>query len=254
MNDMEKFLNFSAVVKVKRSNNDDLWNFLELIKSVGFLDEYINYFQKKCCTDSKYNEYTEDEFWRLVSSNCKDKYSTCIEFQWGKGFNFSDEKDYKWYDPDMKIISVNDLIKSCNMEEKFKLNYQYTSFEKELKSKNISEELDEFTDLYSWSIVKFPNNKFNIKDDQTNSFDFEENTTIEDIINRVYFRMLDFFMYEDIDSLMEDCELKYIKNKYENYIKIGKELNLINEEREKNYSKDFEKITSEYHNEIEKDI
>ena len=46
MNDMEKFLNFSAVVKVERTNKDDLWNFLELIKSVGFLDEYIIYFQK----------------------------------------------------------------------------------------------------------------------------------------------------------------------------------------------------------------
>ena len=36
MNDMEKFLNFGAVVKVKRSNDDELWKFIKLIKSVGF--------------------------------------------------------------------------------------------------------------------------------------------------------------------------------------------------------------------------
>lgn len=46
MNDMEKFLNFCAVVKINRSYDDELLKFIELIKSVGFLNEYIEYFEK----------------------------------------------------------------------------------------------------------------------------------------------------------------------------------------------------------------
>lgn len=154
----------------------------------------------------------------------------------------------------MKIITVDELIKACDKEELFKMNYKYTCFEQELDNKEIAKELDEFINFYDWSICKYPDGKYNIKDKQCHTFDFEENTTFLSIINRVYFRMLDFFMYEDINSLMEDYDFEYIKNKYENYIKIGKELNLINEKREKNYSKDFKEITSEYYNEIEKDI
>lgn len=46
MNDMEKFLNFGAVVKIRRSYDEDLFKFIELMKSVGFLNEYIDYFEK----------------------------------------------------------------------------------------------------------------------------------------------------------------------------------------------------------------
>ena len=56
---MEQFLTFGAVVKINRSIDDDLLKFIELIKSVGFLKEYIEYFEKNCCFDKKYNEFSE---------------------------------------------------------------------------------------------------------------------------------------------------------------------------------------------------
>ena len=37
MNEMEEFLTFGAVVKLRRSYDDDLFKFIELMKSVGFL-------------------------------------------------------------------------------------------------------------------------------------------------------------------------------------------------------------------------
>ena len=237
MNDMEKFLNFGAVVKVKRSNDDELWKFIKLIKSVVFLDEYINHFQNSCCTNKQYSEYTEDEFWHLVELNCKDKYNTCLEFQWGKGFTFDDEKNYTNYDPEIKIISVDELIKSCNKENEFKLNYRYTSFDKELEDKKIAKELDDFICFYDWSIVKFPNNEFNIKDEQTNSFDFDENITdFKEIISRVYYRMFDYFLdEEDIEGLLYGGEYNYVKERFDSYIDTGKKLELIDDVNIKQY-------------------
>ena len=46
MNDMEKFLNFAAVVKIRRFYDDELYNFIKLMKSMGFLNKYINFFEK----------------------------------------------------------------------------------------------------------------------------------------------------------------------------------------------------------------
>lgn len=51
MNEMEEFLTFGAVVKLRRSYDDDLFKFIELMKSVGFLKEYAEYFEKSCCFD-----------------------------------------------------------------------------------------------------------------------------------------------------------------------------------------------------------
>ena len=55
----------------------------------------------------------------------------------------------------MKILSVDELIKACNKEELFKMNYEYTNFEKELQDKEIASELDSFLDFYEWSITKY---------------------------------------------------------------------------------------------------
>ena len=46
MNEMEEFLNFCAVVKIRRSYDDDLFKFIELMKSVGFLKEYAENFER----------------------------------------------------------------------------------------------------------------------------------------------------------------------------------------------------------------
>ena len=84
MNDMEKFLNFGAVVKVRRFSDDELYNFIKLMKSMGFLSEYIDSFEKNCCYDKEFQEFSNSAFWDLVEMNRKNSLSTCIEFQWEK--------------------------------------------------------------------------------------------------------------------------------------------------------------------------
>lgn len=39
MNEMEEFLTFCAVVKIRKEYDDDLYKFIELMKSIGFLRE-----------------------------------------------------------------------------------------------------------------------------------------------------------------------------------------------------------------------
>lgn len=246
MNDMENFLNFSSVVKINYGYDDELFKFIELIKSMGFLNEYIEHFEKYCCFDKEFNEFSEDTFWRYVDINHGNKRDTCIEFQWGKGFTWGNGKDYLNYDSEMKILSVDELIKACNKEELFKMNYEYTNFEKELQDKEIASELDSFLDFYEWSITKYPDGKYNIKDEQCNTFDFEENTTLNNIIDRVYFRMFDYFIdEEDIEGLIEENEFRYIKSKYDSYMKIGEKLGLIDDLNKKQYENWFQEVVKE---------
>lgn len=246
MNAMEEFLNFCAVVKLRRSYDDDLFKFVELMKSVGFLKEYAEGFEKNCCFDEEFNEFSEDKFWHYVEINNGNKNDTCIEFQWSKGFTWGDRKDYLNYDSEMKILNVDELIKACNKEELFKMNYQYTNFNDELEDKECASDLDSFLDFYEWSIAKYPDGKYNIKDIQCNTFDFEENTTLDRIIDRVYYRMFDFFIdEEDIEGLIEEGDFDYVKRKYESYMKIGEKLKLIDEINKKHYEKWFQEITEE---------
>lgn len=243
MNDMEKFLNFGAVVKIRRNYDDELYKFIKLIKSVGFLKEYIDSFEKNCCTDKEFNEFSEDIFWHYVEINKGNKSDTCIEFQWYKGFTWGNGKDYKEYDSEMKILTVDELIKACSKEELFNMNYENSSFKDELENKESATDLDNFLDFYEWSLCKYPNGKFNIKDEQCNTFKFEENTTLNEVIDRVYFRMVDYFMVEkDIDGLIEENNFDYVKKVYESYIKSGKSLNLLDEEKLKQYENWFEEI------------
>ena len=44
MNDFELFLNLGAVVKIKRYDENDLYKFVKLMRSLGFLNEYVNWF------------------------------------------------------------------------------------------------------------------------------------------------------------------------------------------------------------------
>ena len=258
MNDMEKFLNFSAVVKVRQFYDDELYNFIKLMKSMGFLNEYINSFEKKCCYDKEFQEFSDSAFWNLVGMNRKNSLSTCIEFQWGKGFTFGDEKDYTDYDSDIKILSVDDLIKSCNKEELFKMNYTYTSFDSEILDKESASELDNFLDFYEWRIVKYSDGKYNIRDEQCKTFDFEENTNLEEITKRVYFRMLDYFMEEqDIGEMLEGDEedIRYVHKTFEIYMDTGKKLNLLDDQNYENYKNSFNQIIDKSKaNEFNKEI
>lgn len=258
MNGMEKFLNFVAVVKVRQFYEDELFNFIKLMKSIGFLNEYINSFEKNCCYDKEFQEFSDSAFWDLVKVNKKNSLSTCIEFQWGKGFTFGDEKDYTDYDSEMEILSVDDLIKSCNKADLFKMNYTYTSFRNELQDKKIASELDNFLIFYEWSFLKYPDGKYNIRDEQCNTFDFEENTNLEEIIKRVYFRMLDYFMDEqDIEEMLEGDEedIRYVHKTFEIYMNIGKILNLLDDKNYENYKNWFNEIIKESKiNELNKEI
>ena len=259
MNEMEKFLNFGAVIRIRRSYDDDLFKFIKLIKSIGFLDDYINSFEKNCCCDKQFNEFSEDVFWHYVKIKHGNIHDTCIEFQWSKGFTWGDREEYISYDSEMEILTVDELIKCCNKEELFNMNYENTSFEKELQDKEKSFELDSFLDFYEWSIVKYPSGKYNIKDEQCNTFDFEENTTFDRILNRVYFRMFDYFIdEEDIEGLINDGDSRYVKNTYESYIKIGENLKLLDDETKKHYTNWFQEIVKdklkEDNVEINKDI
>ena len=255
MNEMEQFLNFGAVVKINRSIDDDLLKFIELIKSVGFLKEYIESFEKSCCFDKEFNEFSESTFWHYVKINNGDLNNTCIEFQWSKGFTWGDKKDYLNYDSEMKILTVDELIIACNKEELFKMNGKYTTFKNELEDKESASELDDFLNFYEWAIYKYPDGKYNIKDTQCNTFDFDENTTFEQIIERVYFRMFDYFIdEEDIDGLIQDGELNYVEKVYKSYIEIGKKLNVLDDNDF--YKNWFKEIKEKYMNrdEMNKDI
>lgn len=235
MNEMEEFLTFGAVVKIRKEYDDDLYKFIELMKSIGFLREYAESFEKNCCFDKEFNEFSEDRFWYYVKLNNGNTRDTCIEFQWSKGFTWGNRKDYLDYDKDMKILNVDELIKVCRKEKLFNMNYEYTNFENELQDKESAYDLDNFLDFYEWSITKYPDGKYNIKDEQCNTFDFEENTTLDKIIDRVYFRMFDYFTdEEDIEDLMEK-DSEYVKKKYESYMKTGEKLHLLNEENKKYY-------------------
>ena len=236
MNEMEQFLTFGAVVKINRSVDDDLLKFIKLIKSVGFLKEYIEYFEKNCCFDKKYNEFSESAFWHYVKINKGDLNNTCIEFQWSKGFTWGDKKDYLNYDSEMKILTVDELIVACNKEELFKMNGEYTTFKNELEDKESASELDDFLNFYEWAIHKYPDGKYNIKDTQCNTFDFDENTTLEQIIERVYFRMFDYFTDE------EELEDENIKERYDRYIKVGENLKLLDEHSKQQYKKWYQEI------------
>lgn len=246
MNEMEEFLNFCAVVKIRKEYDNDLYKFIELMKSIGFLKGYAEYFERSCCFNKDDNEFSEDRFWYYVKLNKGNTRDTCMEFQWSKGFTWGDKKDYLNYDKDMKILNVDELIIACHKEELFNMNYEKITFKSELEDKESASELDDFLDFYEWSIVKYPNGKYNIKDEQCNTFDFEENTTFDKVLDRVYFRMFDYFIDEgDIEGLIHDGEFEYAKKVYDTYIKTGENLKLLNEHDKQQYAEWFNEIVNE---------
>ena len=204
MNDMELFLNFGAVVEIRRNYRDDLYKFCKLMISLGFIKEYIDYFMVSGKTiedieNDKQNlgkskamlmeklktmtieevisllnsAYTDDTFWHLVDINEGKQNKICIEFQWGKGFTFGKKEEYLAYDKEMKILNIDELIIACNKEDEFGLGYVETSFMKELKDekdKELATELTDFCEWYEWELVKYSNGLYNILDLQTEEF------------------------------------------------------------------------------------
>lgn len=79
--------------------------------------------------------------------------------------------------------------------------------------------LDEFLNFYEWCIIKSDDeeNKYDIYDLQTNCIIDDESKTLDEVINRVVGRAVDYErneheIYEDED--FEDDHIKYLKNLY----------------------------------------
>jgi hypothetical protein len=262
MNDFELFMNFGAVVEIRRSYRDDLYKFCKLINSLGFLKEHIDCFISNCgiveSYDSSMNsdlekrtklfdrlkkmtkeeieqlletEYTDDYFWHLVDINEGRLNRICIEFQVGKGFTWGRKEDYLSYDKEMKVLSVDELISSCNKEDDFNLNYEETSFLKELGGRNekLANELDDFCDWYEWTLVKYPNNLYNILSRDIGEFvgyfDNNENGTLRDCMERVFFRMVDYFTDEE-----EHEDIDYVEKSIMLYIELGRQYKMFGDE------------------------
>lgn len=241
MTDYEKFLCgcYYAVVKIKKYT-DDLYRFLVLMENLGF-GNYVKSFEKNCCDvrsreEKEKREYIREEdfcddyFYHLAKINNIDGF-ICIEFQWGKGFTFGSFEDY--YNKDeVKMLSVDDLIKATNKEELFNMNYEETNFLKEIKNRedDLAVYLTDFCEWYEWQLVKFPQNKYNILDIQTDEFVGyfgnlpEENGTLRDCIERVFYRMVDFYVDEE-----EHEEIRDVEKRISKFVELGDKYNLYGE-------------------------
>lgn len=259
MNDMELFLNFGAVVEIRRNYRDDLYKFCKLMISLGFIKEYIDYFMVSGKTiedieNDKQNlgkskamlmeklktmtieevisllnsAYTDDTFWHLIDINEGKQNKICIEFQWGKGFTFGKKEEYLAYDKEMKILNIDELIFACNKEDEFGLGYVETSFMKELKDekdKELATELTDFCEWYEWELVKYSNGLYNILDLQTEELDEEQGVDLRKVIERVFYRMVDYFIDEE-----EHEDLDYVEKNINIFIKLGKQYNLYSDD------------------------
>ena len=241
MNDMELFLNFGAVVEIRRNYRDDLYKFCKLMISLGFIKEYIDYFMVSGKTiedieNDKQNlgkskamlmeklktmtieevisllnsAYTDDTFWHLVDINEGKQNKICIEFQWGKGFTFGKKEEYLAYDKEMKILNIDELIIACNKKDE--------------KDKELATELTDFCEWYEWELVKYSNGLYNILDLQTEELDEEQGVDLREVIERVFYRMVDYFTDEE-----EHDDLNYVEKNINTFIKLGKQYNLYSD-------------------------
>lgn len=234
MNDYKLFLMgcYYAVVKI-RPFTDDLYNFCKLMEYVG-LKKDIECFERSACDNRTREEkaekeyireedFCEDYFFHLAEINGVKRNEVCIEFQFDKGFTFGKQEDYVNGD-EVKILSVKDLIVASGYTSEFMLDG------KDILLKDIDikyEELDEFCEFYEWSVQKF-GNLYNILDTQTEEFKFDKSVKLDEVIDRIYFRMFDYWTdEEDIDGLIEEGSIDYVNKKFEDYIKLGLELKLL---------------------------
>lgn len=261
MNDFELFLTFGAVVKIRKSYRDDLYKFCKLILELGFFKDYIIYFLASESIVEKYKEdktkmnrgeliellktmskeqildlldesFCDTMFWHYIDINEGRQNQICLEHQFGKGFTFGKEEDYIKYDDTIKVLSVDDLIFACNMEDKFNLGFVETSFLKELdkeEDNDLALYLTDFCEWYEWELVKYSNGLYNILDRQTEElvgFFNEESGTLRDCIERTFNRMVDFFTEEE-----EHEEIEYVEKTVNKYVELARKYHLYSEEQ-----------------------
>ena len=175
--------------------------------------------------------FCDTMFWHLVDINEGKQNEICLEYQYSKGFTFGKKQDYINYDETIKILSVDELIFACGKEDEFNLGYIETSFMEELKNdKELATELTDFCEWYEWELVKYSNGLYNILDLQTEELvgyfgnEENENGSLRDCIERVFYRMVDYFTDEE-----EHEDLKYVEKDINTFIKLGKQYNLYND-------------------------
>lgn len=256
MNDFELFMNFGAVVEIRKNYRDDLYKFCKLMLELGFFNNEITYFinamgllkelkngnweKIKLANNLAVNNklelldewFTDEDFWYIIELNNGITNRICIEYQVGKGFTFDKKENYLKYDETIKILSVDDLIIACNKEELFNMGYVRTTFKDELQSKDkeLADELDYFCEFYEWELVKYSNGLYNILDTQEKELvgyfgnGKTENGTLRDCIERVFYRMVDYFKdeteFDDIDYVVKSVDI---------FKKLGTQYNLYNE-------------------------
>lgn len=256
MNDFQLFEDFGAVIEIRKNYKDDLYNFIKLILNLGFMNEEITTFINVMELLEKFENgkwekirlannlaitdkiqlldewFTDENFWHFVEINNGVKNRICIEYQKYKGFTFGDKEEYLKYDNTIKILSVEDLIRACNKEDVFNMDYVETSFLEELKDekdKDLAIWLTDFCEWYEWQLVKYPNGLYNILDVQTEElvgyFKENENGTLRDCIERVFFRMVDYFTDEG-----EHEEIEYVEKEINMFKKLGKQYNLYKDD------------------------
>lgn len=268
MNDFQLFMNFGAVVEIRRNYRDDLYNFVKLMLNLGFMNEEITYFINAMglleeFKDNKWQKikvannlaiadkiqlldewFTDENFWHIIELNNGIRNRICIEYQIGKGFTFGDKEDYLKYDETIKILSVEDLIRACNQAEQFNLDYIETSFLEELKDKKDEELailLTDFCEWYEWELVKYSNGLYNLLDLQTEELDTDKNYTKEEVIKRVYERLVDYSFDEQEYETYEE-----VKRDIEQFIRVGKQHNLINEDDIIHYNRILEERKEDF--------
>lgn len=255
MNNYVRFLMgcYSAVVKI-RPYTSDLYNFVRLMEYLGF-KEYIEWFEKSGCdvrskeekAEREYireEDFCEDHFLHLAKINGVQGNEICIELQLDKGFTFGKEEDYR-NGEEVAILSVEDLIIATGYESEFMLdgeNILLSDIDKKY------EELDQFCDFYEWRVQKF-GNKYNILDAQTEEFREDKNVDLEEIIEIVYFRMLDYWFDEGLDGydISDECDVQHLKKMTEKYLELGITLKIMEKDSEqyKQYNNIYEELLKE---------
>src|SRR5699024_1446796 len=116
-------------------------------------------------------------------------------------------------------------------ESEFCLNYKETSFLQELgeEDNKLATYLKDFCEWYEWGLVKYPNGRYNILDLEFDNDEFVgyfgdediDTGTLRDCIERVFYRMVDYYTDEEDYERVEDME-KDIND----FIELGKKYNL----------------------------
>lgn len=153
------------------------------------------------------------------------------------------KKDFEEYDKYMKLFTNDEVYKITDYGKKLayrqmELEKTYSILDKSLKLFELTKDekmksLDEFLSFYEWCILKSDDpDKYNIYDLQTNCVidedENEENKTIDEVIDRVVGRAIDYEMNEVEDDNMDEEYSRYLEDLYDIASRYNKKDNWLN--------------------------